>query len=343
MARRNGSRVDEAMLRRFVRETLRDEGRRKSLMVEAVLASDELADVIFEHRVERLLLEQEGGGDMTVGSVLAAIDDKVSSMDDSLSKLIEAILQMAMEYAPDKLKNKVKDNEELQSALSQGKDAVEITGWFKKLVELAKGLKVAWEDAKKAQPDSLKKKLQHLWGKNKDAMRETFEHVKSLKDLYESNETFKKMINAAGFEKLKEFAAKGVEMAIKSIPYGSQLVAGAKMLVSISKLGGKIMSLFKKAKAADAPPQEKLAAIAKNLAKGKDQDLGEFGKILQMNDDLEAVLDDKLEAQYITWYTDQLRKVAPNTKLSELNINKLVTDWIKNNYGKQAANVGVAG
>ena len=339
----------EILLRRVVREVLREQNHQRQVMVERVLRSDELADALFEHRVETMVLLEAGEapGEVgavsgTVGGVLAMLDDKVSSMDDSMSKLIEAIISIAVEYAPEKLKKKVEENEDIQKAKGAAKDLKEVYDWFKELLDMAKGLKKAWDDAKKAQPDGVKKQLQHLWGNNKDSIKEVFEHVGALKEMYGENETFKAMVNAAGFEKLKEFMAKGVELAIKSIPYGSQLVAGAKMLASVAKLGGKIMTLFKKAKAAKADPQEKLAAVAKNLVRGKDENLGDFGKIFQMDDDLEAVLDDKLEAEFIEWYSKKLRGLPPETPLDSVNVNKVITTWVKNVYGKKNAAVGIS-
>jgi hypothetical protein len=331
-----------ALLRAVVRGMLVERSRRQVVLVERVLRSEGLADVLFEHRLEMMVLT-EAAGDVsgTVGGVLALLDDKVSDMDSSMSKLIDAIVTMAVEYTPEKLQSKVKGNEQLQRVAGAAKDLKEVVEWFKTLADMAKALKKAWDDSGKAEPDNLKKRLQSLWNKNKDVVKGTLEHIVGLKKLYGGNETFKAMVNAAGFEKLKEFMTKGVELAIKSIPYGGQLVAGAKMLASVAKVGGKIMDLFRKAKAAKADPQEKLAAVAKNLVRGKDENLGEFGKIFQMDDDLEAVLDDKLEAQFVEWYAKKLRELPPETPLEKANVNRLITDWIKQVYGKSNAEVGL--
>jgi hypothetical protein len=332
-----------SLLRGLVREVLAEEYRRRGVLVERVVRSEGLADVLFEHRLDVMVLTEEAGGVTgTVGGVLALLDDKVSDMDNSTSKLIDAIVAVAVEYTPEKLQNKIKNNEQLQKVAGAANDLREVVEWFKTLVEKVKVLKKAWDEAGKAAPDSTKKRLQNLWGKNKDDVKGTLEHVVGLKKLYNENETFKAMVNTAGFEKLKEFMAKGVELAIKAIPYGGQLVAGAKMLASVAKVGGKIMDLFKKAKAVKADPQEKLAAVAKKLVRGKDENLGEFGKIFQLDDDLEAVLDDKLEAQFVEWYAGKLRELPPETPLERVNVNSMITDWIKKVYGKTNADVAIA-
>ena len=94
----------------------------------------------------------------------------------------------------------------------------------------------------------------------------------------------------------------------------------------------KLKGFFKKAKAADAPPEEKFADFAKGIARGKDKNMGEFAQALQMNDDLEATLDDRLEIKYIEDYVKQLEDVAksnPDMPIEDIDINKVVGTWVK--------------
>ena len=334
--------MSERHLRALIREQLIIEPpRRQSKIVREVLGSMELQLIMLEHRTDILLLE----AGMTVGDVLASFDETVSDMDDSMANFIKEAVTFAEEYAPENISAMIKKSREaVELAQSKKEDVEEMMDWFKDLKGYGTALIGAWKEAKKKYED-LKKALQWLWGNKKEQINDMLDHFKGLKDMYADNDTFKELVDSVFTEALKKAIKKLIEQAIKLIPYGDKLVAGYQMIKKAIEVGGKIKSLFAAFRKTQQSPDEKFGDFVEKIAQGPDNDeLGKFGKALQLNDDLEAVLDDKLEAEYIKWYVGELRKVAkdnPEKPISDININKLITDWIKQKYDKADADVGV--
>jgi len=335
--------VEEKYLRALIREQLMDSrpAHRSSRLVREVLRSEDLRIVILEHETDMLMLE----AGMTVGDLLASFDETVSDMDDSMANFIKEALEFAEEYAPENISAMIKKSKEAAELASSNKDDVkEMLEWFTDLKKYGVDLQSAWREAKKKY-DDIKKSLQWLWGNKKEQITDVLDHFKGLKDLYTSNETFKGLVDTVFTSALKQAIKKLVEQAVKLIPYGDKLVAGYQMIKKAVEVGGKIKSLFASFRKSQQSPDEKFADFAEKIAKGPDNDqLGKFGKALQLNDDLEDVLDDKLEAEYIKWYVGELRKIAkdsPDKSIADININKIITDWIKKKYDRADADVGV--
>lgn len=333
---------EERLLREWVRERSHFLTQQRSEVAHHVLRDRRFSGLVLEMR---LLLEEPqspaASSENTVGAVLAALDDRVSEMDTKLGEFIQALIKMAAELSPEEVKKKIeavqKDVKDYQ------KDTKDIQKWCEKLVELVKATKVAWDKSKSEQPDSLKKRLMFLFSTQGKVLVETFKHVMSMKDLYQKNDLFKHLIASAGFNALKELWATYKDDIVNLIGHGTGLSTAWKIVKGIMSIGGKVADLFKKAKEANASPQDKLAAVTKQTIKGKDEKLGILSKILQLDDDLEAVLDDKLEAKFIDWYTGKLRELPPSTPLKDVDANKLLTDFVKGAYGKSKAHVGLAG
>lgn len=307
---------------------------RQRLIFERMYRESGISRLLFEYRI---LLENAPG---TVGEILATIDNRVSDMDSQFAQLVEEIIKFAEEFGAEEVAEGIQALRDLSKAPDEIK---EIKAWFEKLKEKATGLLSSYKKSKTEAPDSIKKQLQYLFKNDREVVSSTLEHVKSIQVLYKKNGTFKAFVDSTAGAALKTAMQKIVEQVIKAIPYGAQIVAGLQMLVKAAEIGGKMWELFKKAQAAkEMSPQDKLAAVAKNIVRGKDEKLGEIGKILQLDDDLEATLDDKLEADFITWYVEQLRSVPPDTPLDQVDVNKVLTGWVKKVYGKPNVQIGLA-
>lgn len=307
----------------------------RTILLEDVLSSYDFHDLVLEGSLLLMEAEASEGGGATVGSILAALDDKVSEMDSSMIKLVNEIINLSSQYSPENVSKILKTGQKSE------KEMQEIVGWFKTLKELALKLKEGWSKSKSDHPDSLKNQIVSFFSANKELSVKAFNHLKALKTLWDKNELFKESMKATGFAALKKFWDSFGSQVLEAIPIVGTIIKGAKMIGSIFNLGGKIKELFKKAKEVKAPPEDKFAAVAKSLVKGKDQNLGALTKIIQIDDDIEAVLDDGLESKFVQWYVAKLREMSPETPLSEINANSMLTDFIKGEFGKPRANVSL--
>ena len=331
-----GRQMSEKLLREWVRVRSEHILIERAILTEDIVSSYEFRDLVLEHALLLMEAEGESSGDGTVGSILAALDDKVSEMDSTMMKLVNEIINVASQYSPENVAKILKSGQKAE------KETQEIVKWFSTLKELALKLKEGWAKSKSDHPDSLKNQILSFFSSNKEISTKTFNHFKSLKEMWDKNAVFKETMKASGFAAFKKFWDSFGSQVLEAIPFVGMIVKGAKMIGSIFSLGGKIKELFKKAKEAKAPPEDKFAAVAKSLVKGKDQNLGALTKIIQLDDDIEAVLDDGLESKFVQWYVGKLREMPPETPLSDVNANKMLTDFIKNEFGKPNADVSVA-
>ena len=157
--------------------------------------------------------------------------------------------------------------------------------------------------------------------------------AKELKD----DDIVQAAAKAAGGELMKKIVTKVAEF----IPFGKQVMDALKMVKGVASIGGKLKGLFKKFKKSKASPQDKFADFAAKVARGPDQDLGEFAKILQLDDDAEEVLDDRLEVKYVKDYVEMIRGVPPETAISDIDINELITKWVKEDEGLANADLSI--
>jgi hypothetical protein len=71
---------EQRLLREWIKERTIQIIHNRTLIPETILRSESYQDLIFEHKVDSILLE-DAGGVSTVGAILAALDDKVSGMN----------------------------------------------------------------------------------------------------------------------------------------------------------------------------------------------------------------------------------------------------------------------
>ena len=335
-------RQSDAILRQYIRESIVSSPRQPSsfraspprnarrFLTEQILSSKSYQEILVEHQVSLMLFEADDSS-ATVGDILAAFDDTVNDMDNAMSEFLQKIIEFAKQYAPENIKKMIEQGEEkVKSIQNYKKDAEEIIAWFKKLKDLGTALVAAFKEAKGKHPDNAKKMLQYLWTQKKDVAQGVIEHFKLLKGMYEKNETFKQCVDKVFGDAFKKTMIALVQQAIKLIPYGDKIVAAAKLVKNVADIGGKIKDLFASFKKAKASPQDKFAAFAQKIVQGPDNpQLGAIGKAIQLNDKLEATIDDKLEAKFIKAYIETLKNADPATPISKLDANKLIGDFIK--------------
>tara|TARA_E500000331_G_scaffold356299_1_gene414198 strand:+ start:2517 stop:3437 length:921 start_codon:yes stop_codon:yes gene_type:complete len=279
-----------------------------------------LKDLREEASVEITLNEQR-----TVADILSVFDEKASGLDDKFNAIVGDIVNLIVDFAQ-KVNPEIFQDTDVDSPEDASQDLVE------KLQDMGKNFKG----------------LSRYYARNKDEMgprkaaaeafksdegRAAIEDAKELKD----NEVIQAAAQAAGGELLKKLIGKIAEF----VPFGKQIMDAIQLVTSVSKVGGKLKRLMNKFKKSKATPQEKFADFAEKIARGPDQELGEFASILQMEDDIEEVLDDRLEIKYVRDYVAQLRKVDPETPVNRININDVITKWIKDDEGLKQASLKV--
>lgn len=313
-----------ALIRNYSRQIISAESRKRRRITEAFMAHRPLRQLLVEHR--SLLSEAE----MTVGDLLASFDNTVNDMDDAMMKFIENIVNFAKEYTPDNVKEMIKKGEKsVKQIKSFKKDNDQILLWFKDFGGHAKQLVAAVKESRSA-AEGIKKQLSWMWGNKKDVMKSAFEHIGALKEMYEENETFKECVDKIFGAVFKKSMIKLAEEVVKFIPYGDKLIAGYKILQKTFEIGGKIKDMFASFRKTKASPQDKLASFAEEIVQGPDNDqLGKLGKAIQLDDRLEKTIDNKLEARFIEKYIETLRNADPNTPLSKLSADDMLSQFIE--------------
>jgi hypothetical protein len=323
---------EKRLLKEWVKERTSQILYERMLMTETILKSQFFKELVFEHKTDLILMENSEDT-VTVSSILSSLDDKVSNIDNVFHGFLKDLIEAGTKISSGEVE-KI-----LQSSNDIDKAAEEVQKWFKTFKTIISDIKTEWQKASEQFPDSLRKKLMFLSYHKHDTFLKIFSHFSEMKKLYSSNKTFKELIDGSALKFLKLMWEQWGQKIASFIPVVKKLKIAWDFTKNVFSIGGKIKSLFQKVKKASAEPQEKLATVAKTLVKGKDEKLGTLGKILQLDDNIESVIDDKLKAEFIQFYTDHLRSIDPNTPIADINVNKMLTDFIKNQYGKPNVNL----
>ena len=261
----------------------------------------------------------------TVGDILSVFDEKAGGLDDQFKAIVGDIVSMVTELAekmnPDFFEDVDVDNPD-QAAKELTEKLMGLGDGFKEMADIYKSKKES-DGARAAMGEAFKS----------SAGREAIEVAKELKD----DDIVQAAAKAAGGELMKKIVTKVAEF----IPFGKQVMDALKMVKGVASIGGKLKGLFKKFKKSKADPQDKFADFAAKVARGKNQELGDFAKVLQLDDDAEEVLDDRLEVKYVKDYVEMIRGVSPDTPISDIDINELITKWVKEDEGLANANLDI--
>jgi len=289
-----------------------------------VVLREGVRDVLDEARELHLLIE----AGTTVGDVLSQFDDTASDLDNKVMEFVKTAMDFVKPFAAGAIIEAGGPDAEEDDIESIVKYFSEIKDMF---ADVIKAIKKAGE--------SVKEQVKAFFKEGGTKILEAFSNVK---ELYESSELAKKIFKAVGGEAIKKTVMKIVDKIAPLIPFGGQVLAAAKMIKGAISIGGKLKSLVSKFKKSKASPQEKFAAFAEKIARGPDNDeLGELASILQMNDDIEDILDDKVEVQFVKFYVEHLRGMDESKPIESININTMLTDWIKDELGAKTADVTV--
>ena len=284
---------------------------------------------IREASADLMLLTESSAA--SVGDILAQFDDAASDLDNKVMDFVKSALKFANQFTPDAI----------EAASGEEVDDKDVDG----ILEFFSELKGMFDDvmsAIKSAGDSVKKQVKAFF---KEGGKKILEGFSNLKELYEENKVAQAVFKKIGGEAIKSTIKKLVEKVAPLIPYGGTVLAAAKTLKGVAETGGKLAGMFSRfSKEKNKSPQEKFAEFAAEIARGPDNDaLGDLASILQMNDDIEDILDDKVEVQFVEYYVDHLREIDPSTPIENIDINNMLTDWIKDELGAQEADVAVAG
>ena len=284
----------------------------------------------------------------TVGDILASFDTEAGGIEGDLEKMVDELVKGIMKFAdkgqdlkqrPAKqikkdLKTKVKKEtgKDLRNKADMDDDAIAKQEHDKQADELRKALLAIADDLKALQKtfsDAEEK------GGGKKAAYKAFKsgHGKAALKKIAALRKLPAAKNAAGGflgTEAKDQLVKLMQNLVKKfVPYSSTIIDGWKMLKGAKEAGGKIKGIFAKFKKSNAPPEDKFAEYAKSIARGPDKKMGDMAKALQLDDSAEAVIDDRLEIQFIEDYVAKLRDVDPKTPLADVNINDMITKWVK--------------
>ena len=312
--------IAESQLRRLIRKQIAEDVPVPDTNIIAE-ARERWAGLVLEAGIRDLREEAEELSLMceaqTVEDILSVFDEKAGGLDDQFKAIIGDIVNIVVEQAKN-IKPEIFEDMDVDSPeeaaeqlsgmlLDMGENFKEMGTEYQANKE-DKGARIAAADAFKS-----------------NAGRDAIDAATELKD----NDLVKGAAKAAGGEFVKKLLTKIAEF----VPFGKQVMDAVKMVAGVAKIGGKLKGLMKKFKKSKASPQDKFADFAEKVARGPDQELGDFASVLQMNDDLEEVLDDRLEVKYVKDYVDKLRSVDPSTSVDDININELITQWIKEDEG----------
>ena len=294
-----------------------------------IVLREGVRDVLDEARELHLLTE----AGMTVGDVLSQFDDAASDLDNSVMEFVKMAMDFIKPFAVDAIQSAAEESD-IEAKEEDIDDILEFFSEIRSMFDdVVKAIKKAGEGVK----DQVKAFF-------KEGGSKILEAFAKVRELYEKNELAQAVFKAIGGEAIKETVMKLVDKVAPLIPFGGQVLAAAKMMKGAMSIGGKLKSLVSKFKKSKASPQEKFAAFAEKIARGPDNDeLGELASILQMNDDIEDILDDKVEVQFVKFYVDHLRGMDESEPIESININTMLTDWIKDELGAKTADVTVAG
>jgi hypothetical protein len=285
---------------------------------ESVVLRERIRELAVEARQLHLLTEAAG---MTVGDVLSQFDEAASDLDNKVIEFVKEALKFVMAYNKDAI----------EEAAGEEVDEGDLDG----IVDFFVNLKKMFDDVMsviKSAGESIKDQVKAFF---KEGGKKILEAFAKVKDLYEKNKLAKIVFDKIGGDAIKKTIKELVDKVAPLIPFGGQVLAAAKMLKGAISIGGKLKSLVSKFKKTKASPQEKFAAFAEKIALGPDNDdLGELASILQMNDDIEDILDDKVEVEFVKFYVDHLRGMDESAPIEEININTMITDWIQDEFGK---------
>ena len=339
---------------------VRDDWQRAHLNCAPTSTVGSIVETWDELCITRLMGEQAE----TIGDILAQFDEKAEGLEGDLGEMVDKIADDIMKHADEleKLKDPPKEQLEkgIKAAIEKGTGIELKSNTGGKAAEIGKKF-----DAKQAKEihDKTRAELREQLvaiAKNLKVMAQAYgDTVEGVGPRRAAVAALKSKEGKAAWEGIKELrkadAAKNAgagllgasfkasllklmtAMAKNLIPYGSNILDGWKMMKDARSMGGKIKGIFDKFKKSNAPPEDKFAAFAKTVAKGPDKDLGEFADALQLNDDAEKLVDDRLEVKYIEDYVDKLRNMPPETPISEFDINDLITQWVKEQGIEQAA------
>ena len=258
--------------------------------------------------------------EITVGEVLTNFKNKAGELGDKFKTMVTGIIDLIMDLA-----ERIKGDEFSESLEDEGvSDVGEATNKMTEAIfGIKENLEEMWADYKKSK-EEMPPKAAMGKAMQGDAGKGAVENMKE----FAGNPMTKLAAKTVAGELFKKFIGQVAEF----VPFGKQIVAGAKLVTKGIGAFKKLKGFFKKAKKSEEPPEAKFADFAQTIARGKDKNMGEFAKALQMNDDLEAAMDDRLEIEYIQDYVKQLEDAAasnPDMPLEDLDINKVVGKWIK--------------
>ena len=295
---------------------------------------------IIDDRPGRFIYEQQ-----TVGDVLDSFDTKSDAIEGDLEKNIGKVVDELMKYAEDleglpygdlkaniesaggdapdnakKMGTKTEfDEEEAKELHDQAKEALK-----QKIIDIANDLKAIVNEFNSNKDAEGPKKAAAMAFKKSG--QPAFEKINALRKDPVAQAAASGYLGTKGKDKLKKVMT---DLVKEFVPFGKQMMNAWKMMKGAMKAGGKIKGLFAKFKKSNAEPEDKFADMAAKIARGKDKQMGEFAKVLQLDDNIEAVIDDRLEIKYIEDYVAKLRDIPPETPLADIDINDMITNWVK--------------
>jgi hypothetical protein len=258
--------------------------------------------------------------EITVGEVLQNFKNKAGELGDKFKVMVTGIIDLITDLA-----SKIKGDDFDEALKEEGVDDVgEATNKMTETIfGIKENLEEMWADYKKSKEDMPPKAAMGA-AMQGDAGKGAVDNMKE----FAGNPVVKLAAKTVAGELFKKFLGQIAEF----VPFGKQIVAGAKLVTKGIGAFKKIRGFFKKAKKSAEPPEAKFADFAQSIARGKDKNMGEFANALQMNDDLEATLDDRLEIEYIKDYVEQLETAAasnPDMPIEDIDINKVIGTWVK--------------
>jgi hypothetical protein len=305
-----------------------------------------VADIVetWDELCFRELLSEQ---DKTIGDILTQFDDKAESLEGDLSSLINQAVAAIMKHVDQLESLKTPPGDVIKKQIIK----VAAVGDFKLSAPGEKEKKKEAAEKRKKIKDDLRAELSdvaqsltgmvRIYEQNKEeeggrkaammAIRsdDGSEALKKLKTLTQNDAFRAAAMGGIGADIKKAVVPLIKKLVTKIVPYASAIEDGWNMIKNAKKKSKKLMGIFAKFKKSAAPPEDKFAAFAKTVAKGPDKDLGEFADALQLDDDAEKLVDDNLEIKYIEDYVDKLRSMPPETPIADVDINDLITQWIK--------------